>query len=177
MPDLLAATYQPQVTKIGSVSTKHISIIAYLRSVYQARLETIAQRVNFPITETSRCVEALLDVHIISRIENSYRLDDEWKEVLPEVVAIEVKVSDWKRGLQQAARNLLFSNKSFLALPLRTAARIKGDEFAESVGIGLIGIDDTGALRIVRRGRRGNPKVWSYYYGLAKTVGAGTRRS
>jgi len=175
LPDLLAATYRPQVEMIAALSSQHLAIIAYLRSVSKAKLDTIADRVAAPVSRVSTCVECLLEIQVIRRIGNSFRLYDEWRDVLPEVVAIEVKVSDWRRGVQQAARNLLFANKSFLALPLRVAKRVKQDEFAGAVGLGLIGIDDLGALHVVRRPRKSSPKVWSYYYGVAQAVAASTR--
>jgi len=169
-PDLLAVQYKPQVETIASLSSTQLSIVTYLRSVTRARLETIASRVASPVLRVSTCVEDLLRIQVICRIGHSFRLHDEWRNVLLEVVAIEVKISDWRRGAQQAARNLLFSNRSFLALPIQAAQRANRDEFVSATGLGIIGIDDEGALHVVRRPRRHSPKVWSYYYAVAKAV-------
>lgn len=60
-------------------------------------------------------------------------------------VAIEAKVSDWKKGLKQALRYKNFADKSYLALyesHIRTAKN--NLDIFKTLNIGLIGVDDGG---------------------------------
>jgi hypothetical protein len=58
------------------------------------------------------------------------------------LIAIEVKLQDWKRALQQAYRNTCFAHRSFVLLPKSTAltALSRLAEF-ERRGVGLCYID------------------------------------
>ena len=59
-----------------------------------------------------------------------------------EVWAIEVKMTDWRRGLRQAQLYLLGADKAFLAVPVRIVDRI-AESLAESCsdGIGLLSLN------------------------------------
>ncbi len=54
-----------------------------------------------------------------------------------ELVAVEAKKSDWKRGLAQAKYCLLGAHKVYLCLPKRVISETMKREF-ESLGIGLM---------------------------------------
>ena len=58
----------------------------------------------------------------------------------PYVVSVELKVNNWKRGVQQALRNLVFSKYSYLALQWKKKRRIDMD-FLRKYGIGLIAVN------------------------------------
>lgn len=173
IPDVLAASYDPCVEALCSLSLEQISLISYLSGVRSASSITISKRTNQTANSVTRHLEELLYRGIVSRIGGAYRLGDKWKHVLPDLVAIEVKVSDWRRGIQQASRNRLFAGRSYLAVPLRTARRIKNDPFARSSGIGILGITEDGGIQIVKRSRRQRPRIWSYYFRVARAVGSG----
>jgi hypothetical protein len=87
--------------------------------------------------------------------------------VLPEILTIEVKVADWRRALSQAARNCIFSHRSFVALPEKIASRIRSETLFRELGIGLLSIDASRDVRVLRRARRVTPRAWTYYYSLA----------
>lgn len=63
---------------------------------------------------------------------------------LVRVLAIEVKVKDWRQGFYQAMRYRAFSNEVALALPLSVAKRVKKrcQRMIRDFRIGLIGIDE-----------------------------------
>ena len=54
-------------------------------------------------------------------------------------VAVEAKISDWKNGLVQAQRYLLFSDYSYLALPEKNIKFVDIDLLKEG-GIGLLSV-------------------------------------
>jgi hypothetical protein len=61
------------------------------------------------------------------------------------LVAIEAKVSDWKRGIAQAALNRFFADHSYVAVP---SARVAEGVIAEARrhGVGVLGVDDDGLI-------------------------------
>jgi len=154
MPDLVVVSCEPQVFVLAQVEIPTAHILAYLRAVGCARLETIIERVGMPQETIIRCLNDLVKVEAVSRGKNTYSLLPIWREILPEIVTIEVKVTDWKRAVKQAARNRIFAHRSFVALP-------------DHVGIGLLSVADDHAVSVLRRSRRCKPRVWMYYYEIA----------
>ncbi len=64
----------------------------------------------------------------------------------PYVVAVELKIHDWRRGFKQALRNLLIAKYSFLALQWKKHRRVNLEIFAK-YGVGVIAVN--GAAKIV----------------------------
>lgn len=60
-------------------------------------------------------------------------------------VAIEAKVSDWKKGLKQAIRYKSFADKAYLAIyDSHSSSARKNIEVFKTLNIGLIGVSETG---------------------------------
>jgi hypothetical protein len=170
VPDLLVASYHREVLALAKVDISHSEILAYLRVVGRARLETIAERLGMPERATQKRVEALLDARVLSVSGDVFALPPQWREILPEIVTIEVKVSDWRRAIGQAARNRIFANRSYVAVPQRVAERIRTEPMFGQLGIGLVGVSEEKTVRIFRKARRRQPVVWAYYYKLAAVL-------
>lgn len=166
-PDIVLTECEPQIVALSDVDITSRTMLAYLRAVGRARSETISARLGKSLRAVERSLTSLIEANIIIVEGASYALSKDWWAVLPEIVAIEVKVEDWRRAVRQAARNRIFAHRSFVALPQQVAERVKTDNIFRELGIGLLGVSAHGDVRIVRRGRRTAPKVWSYYYSLA----------
>jgi hypothetical protein len=170
VPDLIVAAYHHDVLALANVDISHSEILAYLRIVGRARLETIAERLQMPEKTTQKRLEALLDARVLSVSDEVFILPPLWREILPEIVTIEVKVSDWRRAVEQAARNRIFAHRSYVALPQRTAERVRMEPLFAQLGLGLVGVTEEKEVHIVRRPRRRQPVVWTYYYKLASVL-------
>lgn len=57
------------------------------------------------------------------------------------LIAVEVKMSDWKRAMRQAALNTSYCHYSYVAIPYHLAEKIDRDTFRQ-LGIGLIGVKE-----------------------------------
>lgn len=167
MPDLVAVSYEPQVFALAQVKMPTIHILAYLRAVGDARLETIIGRTGIPQKTTVRYLNDLVEVGAVTRVDDTYSLLPVWRQILPEIVTIEIKVTNWKRAIDQAARNHIFSHRSFIALPDVIAKRIRLEPILRKLGIGLLSVGDDHAVSVVRRSRYHKPRVWRYYYEIA----------
>lgn len=82
---------------------------------------------EFPVNKTRRHVDILC-------------LNKKYNEGLSELIAIEVKVRDWKRVLHQAYSHLFFADNVYIALHEKYIPKNhqKCEEFLDAVGIGLI---------------------------------------
>jgi hypothetical protein len=148
--------------------TSHI--LGYLRAVGRAKAETISERVGGSVKVIVRCLEGLRQIEVVSASADVYTLAPDWRHILPDIVAIEVKVADWRKAISQAARNRIFAHRSFVAFPRDVADRSKGEPILSRLGIGVLSVGDDGEVHIVKQARRHRPCVWTYYYQLAHIV-------
>lgn len=172
MPDLVVVSCQPEVFALANVEMPSAEILAYLRAVNRARLNTIAERVTQPRRVIVRCLEDLVEVEAVSESLGTFSMNDAWRDILPEIVTIEAKVKNWRDAVTQAARNRVFAHRSFVALPARVASRVRSEPVFQQLGLGLLSVGDEFQVRISRRGRRHRPRVWTYYYRLAAILAA-----
>lgn len=174
LPDVVAVHYEDSLAALEELGRETIEVLAYLRSVGRARLDTVAERLQFSQDVTEDAVAFLHDVGALRLADDSLTLTPMWRALLHEVIAIEFKVSDWRRALSQATRNRLFAHRSYVALPAQVAARVRdAPEFALH-GVGIIAVPEEGAAVIARRARGGSPLSWRYYYELAsRVIGSG----
>jgi hypothetical protein len=170
MPDLVVVACEPQVFALTKVEIPTAHILAYLRAVGRARLETIASRMRRPTEVIVRCLNGLVEVEAVSSHSATFSLVPTWRDILPEIVTIEAKVSNWQKAVEQANRNRIFAHSSFVALPERVAHRVKSEEIFRKLGIGLLSVNEHHEVEMVRRARRNHPRVWAYYYYLAALV-------
>lgn len=176
IPDIVRAVYEPEVTALAGADGTSLSVLAYLRTVGKARRDTISLRLRKSEKAIGLRLAAMEAASIVTEQNGSFALATRWRYVLPEVLCIEVKVADWRRALSQAARNRIFSNKSYIALPENVAARIRDENIVRHIGIGLLAISEDNDVRIVRRPRSAKPKAWQYYYSLASMAAAEASR-
>ena len=122
-------------------------------------------------------IEWLLDEKIIFSKSKRFFLCPLWSKILPEIVTIEAKVTDWQKAINQANRNRIFAHRSFIALPKNVAERIKKEPSLKRFGLGLLSVDEDNNVSVLQKGRRSNPCVWSYYYQLAFLVANNQRKT
>jgi hypothetical protein len=170
IPDLVVVSYNPRVFAVANIELSDAQILAYLRAVGKARLETIAQRTGRSPKKLSDRLTCLVEASAIETSSDTFALSPAWRQILPEIITIEVKVSNWQRAIQQAARNRIFAHLSFVALPEKIVQRAKSEASLGHLGIGLISVSKAGAAFVIRKPRRTRPTVWTYYYQLASLL-------
>ena len=62
--------------------------------------------------------------------------------------AVELKLSDWRRALEQAMMYQLCSDHVYVAMPETVALRVDQSQFATS-GVGLIGVQTSGGCSLL----------------------------
>lgn len=167
MPDVIFARFDSSETTVMASDLPHVDVLTYLRSVRCATTGVVAARLNRPEGQISRTVADLSDVSAVTEMGGAWKLTRPWREGITEIVSVEAKVSYWQKALAQANRNLLFSNRSYIALPEGVAMRIAQRQEIKSARVGLISVDDVGHAKILKPALVGSPKIWTYYYRVA----------
>ena len=130
---------------LANVELEGAEILAYLRAVGKARLDTIAERMGGSPGILSRRLYNLVEAEAVVSSSNTFSLTPVWRQILPEIVTIEIKVANWQRAIGQVARNRIFAHMSFVALPERVSQRVRTEPIFRTLGIGLISVaDDAG---------------------------------
>lgn len=82
------------------------------------------------------------EVPVLSRIADLVGVRDDG------LVAVELKLRDWRRALQQAIAYQIAADRSWVAMPLTAACAAYRQRWRfEAEGIGLLAVDDRGAVR------------------------------
>jgi hypothetical protein len=120
----------------------------------------------------SRRLHRLVEARVLRVTSNeTFSSTSGCRDVLPEIITIEVKVDNWQRAAEQARRNRIFSHRSFVALPAAVAERVQEQPAFTRFGLGVLGVTPAGGVGMTRDARRGRPMVWTYYYQLATLIG------
>lgn len=168
LPDLLVVSYQDALLALSSVNFSEAEILAYLRVVKKATPNAIATSTRRSLRSITKALNQLEQMAAVAKASrSSFRLTAEWKSILPEIVAIEVKVTNWRRAICQASRNRIFTHQSYVALPIETGKRVRRLPVITQLGLGVLGVEAAGKVRLLRRAKRTRPLVWSYYYEIA----------
>ena len=65
-----------------------------------------------------------------------------------ELVAVELKLRDWREALRQATAYQVGANRAWVAMPLAAASRAYRERWRfEAQGVGLLAVDDQGGVR------------------------------
>jgi hypothetical protein len=167
LPDIMIAQYRPQVTALESFEVKVANILAYLRTINSVTMQTVAEKLSQSLKKIAIALDALHSSDIVGLKDEKFSLRPLWRDILTEIITIEVKISDWKGAVNQANRNRIFAHRSYVAMPHNVAKRVEKEESFMASGVGLISVDDEGVSQILNNGRKNSTKVWSYYYKLA----------
>ncbi len=68
---------------------------------------------------------------------------------LGKTISIEAKIKDWRNGILQAERYLMFSDYSYLALPKEKIKNVDLD-YIKQKGIGLMSVDISGINEVIQ---------------------------
>ena len=130
-------------------------MISLLHYKQRLSLFTISRKANLSPDKTLAILQQLVDKGYIQTTNNCYlrvRLP------IDRVIAIEGKLKNWKKALQQANRNRLFATQSFVALEARYARpALQNLDLFKHYQVGLVIVSSEGNLQIVYRPRLTKP--------------------
>lgn len=129
------------------------SVWDYVNVKKKTTLKEIGNQFLFSLEKVKKYVFQLAEMSLVTIKNEVVRVINSIKNArLGVTIAVEAKISDWKNGLVQAQRYLLFSDYSYLALPEKNIKLVNVDLLKEC-GIGLLSIKN-GALEEVLAAQR-----------------------
>ncbi len=167
IPDILFTQYEPQVFALSKSKLSYTRLLAFLRGIDGARLDTIMYHVNYPENVIETDLDELVRINAVYQSDDAFFLSSLWRNIIPTIITIEVKVHDWRKAISQAARNKIFSHRSYIALPKKVAIRIKDNPVFTTLGIGLLSIDANDNVQVEIGALVDELQIWEYYYKLA----------
>ena len=84
-------------------------------------------------------LRALLELMYLEKTQNFYFVKKIFKTPVKDIISIEAKIKDWRKGVYQAQRYKYFSNKSFLAISNDYVHRVDQQKLKQK-NIGLISV-------------------------------------
>lgn len=127
-----------------------LSLVEYINVRNNATVFELAEYFSFDKPKIQSYLNRLAEERII--IQNNNVIHKNRKIFgldLGKTISIEAKIKDWKSGILQAERYLMFSDFSYLALPEEKIRNVNLTELNES-GIGLIAVKKDGLEEVVK---------------------------
>lgn len=125
-------------------------LIEYLIDNKSATINEIAGYFSFDKTKAMGYINQLQNEKIISQCGDRVRVRRKiFGKNLGKTISIEAKLKDWRSGILQAERYLMFSDYSYLALPKDKIKNVDLD-YLKKTGIGLLSIDAISIEEIIQ---------------------------
>jgi hypothetical protein len=125
------------------------SIWDYVNTKKKTTLREIGNKFLFSLEKVKKYVFQLAVMSLVAIKDDVVRVINSIKNArLGITIAVEAKISDWKNGLVQAQRYLLFSDYSYLALPERNI-KLVDTNLLRDAGIGLLAIGDDDLKEVI----------------------------
>lgn len=126
-----------------------LSIAEYLNSRNKATICEVSEYFSFDKIKTQSYINQLVLEKVVNQKDNVLHLNRKIFGLnLGKTISIEVKLKDWRSGILQAERYLMFSDFSYLALPEDKIHNVNQEQLKEK-GIGLLSIGEKSIEEIV----------------------------
>lgn len=133
------------------LSDYYLLLIAeYISEKRKVTICDLADRFSFDKTKIQSYINQLVSEYIVKQIENIVYINRKiFGRNLGKTISIEAKIKNWKSGILQAERYLMFSDFSFLAIP-EGKVRNVDVELLKKSGIGLLSISEYGIEEVIK---------------------------
>jgi len=163
-PDVVAVYPAAKKSRVSSsrksLTREHFQVMVHLRHLGRSNLDEIATQLLFPRKQLELLVDDLKTAELV-RTKGAFIYGRPFREIFParRIVAIEAKLRDWRRAIEQAIANLWFASQSYILLPpLRTLVAVEKE--AKKFGIGVIVFDGKQMKKVVTSKMRQIPNSY-----------------
>jgi hypothetical protein len=136
--------------------------VRLLHFLYNARSVSRDElRCRSSLRQADRTIERLAAARVVKVSSRSIRVRP-LREIFAvrRLIALEAKISDWRRGLQQAFVNTWFASESFLLLPHIPKGTLLLEDAAR-IGVGVVSADQDLSTPLVRSRRDRLPQSYA----------------
>ena len=125
--------------------------------------ETLFFKTSLPKKRIEYLLKSLVEQDYLAKKNEHYTVEQTYNSILADLISVEAKIKDWKKGLHQALRYKYFSNLSFLAISEEYIHRVKL-ELLRNNEVGLISVSKNDIKIIYRPTKKSPANIISYNY-------------
>ena len=160
------------ISKIKTNISSNARSLNYFDIIIYKIIESKGESSFEKIKEITRATDSTIRKSILKLMKNSYvsnrdslfQISKKYKEVVVDSIAIEAKLKNWRRALDQAYRYKWFSSKSFVVLDSNhIQPALKNIIHFKKLNVGLAEIDNNVKVVIHFRPKKKSPidnKMW-----------------
>lgn len=135
-----------------------ISILELIEKRKNTSIDDIVYLTRSTKNKINNTLSVLQNENFIIYREGKYFSHKKYVDALEDSIAIEAKLKNWKRALQQAYRYKWFSSKAYVVLPSNNIkSALNNLELFKKYGVGLASINSNNELEIHYRAQEGIP--------------------
>ncbi len=135
-----------------------ITIYKIIESNPQISFEKIRHITRADSSTIKKSIEKLMVESYIREMDALYKLGRPYKNCLTDSIAIEAKLKNWKRALNQAYRYKWFASTSYVVLDeKRIAGAVSNLELFKKMNVGLACIDKKGTVSVLYKPKKEKP--------------------
>ncbi len=135
-------------TNTPIISDSAIAILKFFRNDILFTAEQISELAFVSIRTAKKKLKELVEAGYLEFKNKVYTLKRAYRPIVEKVIAIEVKLYNWKKALSQAFKYMVFANQSYVAMDADFVHRAKANisEF-QKCNIGLLSITSEGDIK------------------------------
>lgn len=138
-----------------SLASFEAYILAHLYFKQRLKASTVARKVDLPLQDVENTLIRLCDKGYCVTSNQCYLRS---KTFVDGLIAIEGKIKNWRRALQQASRNRLFSSQSFVALDAKySKPALKQIDLFREARVGLAIVFREGQVSVLYKPPKSRP--------------------
>ena len=148
VPDIIIAQHNSQRSNGKKIlGYFDLSILKLIENIKEIKIQEIINATRASRSTITKSVNKLIESGYVAANNDKYFIVNNYKSVLVNSIAIEAKLYNWQRALNQAYRYNWFSNKSFVILPSDKifSAKVNISRF-KKLNVGLASINKKGEL-------------------------------
>lgn len=171
IPDLLLVYHNRHAAAAATVTYYEAAVLAAL---YERSPQTAVDLADALFISCSGLMERLATLQrrkLIVRIGDKFSLNQRAFPTGVRVVAIEAKLKQWRRALEQAQTYLVFAHEAYIAMPSSTALRADVVAHCAAAGVGVLAVDADAKVSCALKAPSSPPFSGEYLRLLSATIG------
>jgi hypothetical protein len=163
--DLVISKMKPRFSEFKETLTYFDTIIyKIIENKKRVSFEKLKEITKADVSSINKALDKLIKESYINKKDSLITLRKSYQGVISDTIAIEAKLKNWKRALNQAFRYQWFAKKSFVVLDsINIGPAIKNIEEFKRYNVGLAEINNSGNLILHFKPVKANPidyKMW-----------------
>ena len=148
---VISKLYKPKSTAL-TLSYFDILIYKIIESDQHVSIELLKNVTRAKEAQIRKSIDILVCEKYVNEVQSFFRINKNYKTITSKTIAIEAKLKNWKRALEQAFRYKWFATQSYVVLDAKyIAPALKNiSSFAQS-NVGLACINLNGEITIIHK--------------------------